>query len=843
MSSRIKGINVKLGADVGDLEKKLKGVNKEISDTGKKLKDVNKLLKLDPGNTDLLKQKQELLNKEIAATKEKLEKEKAAYEELASQPQTEETKEQQEALTREIEATTQSLDKLKDEYKDFGSVGAQQLQAVGDKMKEVGGKVTDVGESLTQHVTVPITAVGGAAVAAFTQVDAGADAIIQKTGATGDAAAEMQQQMENIATTIPTGFETAGNAIGEVNTRFGVTGDALESLSQQFIEFADLNGQDVTTAIDQSQAAMDAWGLSAEDAGAFLDTLNTVGQQTGIDMGTLESALTSNATAFQGLGLSCSDAATLLGTLEKSGVDTSTVITGLSKVQQNAAKDGVDMSTELQNALTDEQSAIDIFGAKAGPKLYESFQNGTLSMEDFIGKGTELQDNLGSVSDTFNNTLDPIDQWRLTLNQLEITGAEVGNSIMAVLQPALQKIADAFAKISEWWNSLSPQAQQMITTIALIVAAVGPVVAIIGKVITGIGSLITAIGTISTAVTALSSVALGPILLVIAAVVAAIIGVIEVVKHWGEITDWLSDKWSAFKDWISGVWDGVSEKCSAVFGAIGDFLSSTWDTISSTASSVWSGIAGTLGGIWDGISSKASSIFGSVKDTVSNAWDTLKTKTRTAWDNIQSSIESHGGGIKGVIGAAVDGYKSLWETGFNAINDLTGRKLGDVLSKVQEKTGSIKDKFSDMMDNAKSVVSSGIDKIKGFFSGMKISWPKIKLPHFTKKGEHKIGPLSLPDIGIEWYKKGYAGLAFDKPTVIPTLDGLKGFGDGNGSEWVIGQDKLLATIRTAVSQAMNGTQGNTFNIYATPGMDTTDLAHKVADVMNQQMVRKGKVFG
>lgn len=105
MADRIKGITIELDGDTTKLSNALKGVNKEIRDTQSNLKDVDKLLKMDPGNADLLAQKQKYLTDAIDATKKKLAEEKEALAQLKAGPQTEETQKQQEALTREIEAT------------------------------------------------------------------------------------------------------------------------------------------------------------------------------------------------------------------------------------------------------------------------------------------------------------------------------------------------------------------------------------------------------------------------------------------------------------------------------------------------------------------------------------------------------------------------------------------------------------------------------------------------------------------------------------------------------------------------------------------------------------------
>lgn len=157
--NRIKGITIELGANITPLQKALSNVDKSLKNTQASLKDVNKLLKLDPSNTDLLKQKQELLKQSIDDTKDRLKTLNEAYKQLDGQG-TEEAKQQQEMLSREISETEQNLKSLKKEYRDFGSVAKQQLQEVGNQMKEVGGKITDTGKDLSVKLTAPIVALG-----------------------------------------------------------------------------------------------------------------------------------------------------------------------------------------------------------------------------------------------------------------------------------------------------------------------------------------------------------------------------------------------------------------------------------------------------------------------------------------------------------------------------------------------------------------------------------------------------------------------------------------------------------------------------------------------------------
>lgn len=155
--NRIKGITVEIGLDSSDLQKGLKEIDSSLKTTQANLKDINKLLKLDPGNTELLKQKQENLNKAIKDTDSRLKSLKDAYKNIDGNA-SEEAKQQQQALAREIAETEQNLKSLKEQYKDFGSVANQQLKNVGEKVQQVGQNIADVGGKMTTTVTAPIVA-------------------------------------------------------------------------------------------------------------------------------------------------------------------------------------------------------------------------------------------------------------------------------------------------------------------------------------------------------------------------------------------------------------------------------------------------------------------------------------------------------------------------------------------------------------------------------------------------------------------------------------------------------------------------------------------------------------
>lgn len=689
MADRIKGITIEVDGDVTGLSKALKSVNSDLKAAQNGLNDVNKLLKLDPSNVELLRQKQEYLNDAIGSTEEKLAKEKEALEQMKSADGFDKNSEQAKALERQIVADEQALKSLQDQAKEFGSVGAQQFKQVGEKVQAVGEKMTSVGTAMTKTVTAPIVGVGALAIKSFKDVDAGMDIIVQKTGATGDALADMQAQLEDITTTIPVGFEEAGTAIGEVNTRFGLTGDALETLSTQFLQFAQLNGTDVTNAVDSTQKALSAFGLSAEDATSLLDTLNAVGQATGVGMDTLLSGLVSNSAAFHEMGLSAEQSAWFMGEMETSGADASAVMSGLQKALKNATEDGVPLNqalSDLQNTIINGKdgmdgltAAYDLFG-KSGAQIYEAVKNGTI---DFQNLGTAAADSAGSVAETFQNTLDPMDEWATALNAAKIAGADLGSAMQTAALPILQELTETIKELTAGFRALTPEEQQTIVKAAAVVAAIGPILAVGGKLVTGIGALIKIIPLVGGAFEAVGALATGtlipaisgliaaaaPILAAAApfiAVGAAIVGAgVLVYKNWDKIKEGAI----VLAETVSQKWTELKQKSSETWAAMKQNISTTWTNIKSTVSSALTTIKSDATAKLDALKSKFTSIFDAVKNTVQTAIDKVKSIMNFQWSlpHLKLPHISISGGFSihppSAPHFSISWYKSAYENG------------------------------------------------------------------------------------------------------------------------------------------------------------------------------------
>lgn len=236
---KIKGITIELGADTSQFQKAMSNLDRTLKDTQSKLKDIDKLLKLNPGNTELLKQKQEALNREIANTKTRLDVLKEAYAKLSGQ-EGEAARQQQEALSREIIETEGKLKSLTKEYKEFGSVASQKLQAVGQAMKDVGDKMADMGKDLSMKLTAPIVAVGTIGVTYNAQME----------------------QLQTLFTTLTGSAEEADRVIQQIQADAQRSPFDVQSLikANQYLISAGVNADDAREVINALGDAIAATG-------------------------------------------------------------------------------------------------------------------------------------------------------------------------------------------------------------------------------------------------------------------------------------------------------------------------------------------------------------------------------------------------------------------------------------------------------------------------------------------------------------------------------------------------------------------------------------------------------
>ena len=589
--------------------------------------------------------------------------------------------------------------------------GQKAGEAAGVKMSEaMSKKMGSAGTALTKGLTAPIMAVGTASVAAWKEVDAGLDTIVTKTGASGEALDSMSQILKNITGDIPTDFETAGAAIGEVNTRFGVTGDALEDLSSQFIKFADLNDQDVSNSVDSVSKMLAGFGLGAEDAGRMLDALNTVGQQTGVDVGTLADTVAANAKQFQEMGLTAEEATAFLGQASMAGLDTSGAMMGLKTAMKKAAEDGTSLSDALagfdetmqSNASESDKlaAAYELFGSKAGAAIENAVSNGTLNLSDF---SSSLGDFEGSVSDTFEGTLSPMDEFQTTLNDLKSLGAEIVEAAGPALVDILGGVADNVEKATTAWSGLSPEMQDLILKVAGIAAVAGPLLVIGGKVIGGISTIAGGIGGLVSTVGGLGGAAAAaeaPVAAAGASFGTMAGGALQMIAAAGGLLITAAAVWvladAAIRISEAGtpaiaVLAGMAVGIAALMGVAalcGPALTAGavgFIAFGTAMLEIGAGVAIASAGIAlvttavTGLVQTVSDNAGQINSIVTNVGETVDGTITTVSDGITQVIDAISGGVEGVLGAVAGIFDSMGEAALNAgtgFEKLTGAVVG-----------------------------------------------------------------------------------------------------------------------------------------------------------------------
>lgn len=1022
MAGNIKGIKIEIGGDTQPLQNALKKVNSASVEAAKELKSIDKALKFDTGNVTLLAQKQEVLQKQVSTTKEKLETLRQAQAQVEAQFKSGDIgADQYRAFQREVVQTEnilkgyenkldnvnkaldgngnatksnrEQLKELQNEQQRLASEGdkvvssfklqesqmgsnaseadklalaeqkigkqseivAQQVenlekqlaiakQEYGENSTEVNKLETQLNESkaafnglsnemenlgesgkkassgleetnkllkaelLNQfseklsEISQKLVDFGKSALDAFREIDEGMDTIVTKTGAGGKALEEMQGIANGIATEVPTDFSTIGNAVGEVNTQFKLTGDALKVTSEDMIKFSEINGTDVTNATIQSKQAMEAYGLSIDDLTEILDNVTYVAQDTGVSVDDLMKKATDGAPQIKMLGLEFGEAVTLIGQFEQNGVDSSAALSGLTKAagvytkQGKSMKQGLKETIEaIKNSKSETEAmgiAMEIFGAKKAPQMIDAIKRGKFNMEEL---GYTSQVSAGLVSQTYENTLDPIDKFTTAQNGLKIVLGEVGGAIAETFAPALDVLVGLFKNVAEWIKQLPGPVKQFIVIMGTITAVAG----VITPLIVGFMALAGGIGaTIAAAL---------PIIGVIAAVVAAIVGIGLVIKNlwetnegfrtavetvwnaimsvintvvkaisdfvmqiWGTLTSWWNDNQQLIRQTAETVWNAISATITTIMNVLGPFLETAWNTISTVISTVWDtiktvvetainvvlgiiktvmqiingdwsgaweSIKGIAESIWNGIKSIAESVFNAMAQILSNIWNTISSTASSIWNGISSTLSGIWNGISSTVSSVFNGISSTISGIWNGIS-----------STASGIWNGIKDTIGGAINGAKDLVGKAIDGIKGFFN-FQFKWPHIPLPHFKASGS--LNPMDwlkgkgIPSIGIEWYAKG--GI-LTKPTAFGMNGNSLMVGGEAGKEAVLPlNERNLSAIGRGIAQTMDP-QGTVININISDNIireeaDIEKIANKVSQKIAAELRRQKELRG
>lgn len=500
----LKGITVEINGKTTGLANALKDVTKTSTALSSNLKEINKALKLDPGNTELLNEKQKILSESVAAARKELETLEGVQKQVSDQYANGDIdRGAWLEYQNKLQKAKQHLEDLEKAQKDFGTAAAQTIKEAGAKIEEYGGKVSKVGETLTKNVTTPMTAAAAAGVAAFSAVDEGVDTIVTATGASGEALDGLVASYETIATSIPEELGDVASAVGEVNTRFHTTGEELEGQTTLFLQFAKITGGDVVSSVDSADKVLKTFGKTSDDASGLLGMVAKAAQDTGINaQGLLDDVLANSAT-FKELNFSLEESVNFMALLDENGVESSTALAGLKKAVVNLTDAGMSESEALQTVIDkiknagSETEALTIaqetFGTKGAAEMATAIREGRLSLDDL---SASMADYSTVVTDTYNNTMDGVDGATTAANAAKIAMSTLGETISNMLAPVFQRLTQLLIDAKAHFDTLDDGQKQAIVTIGLIVAAIGPALVIIGKVITAVGTITTGVGSL-----------------------------------------------------------------------------------------------------------------------------------------------------------------------------------------------------------------------------------------------------------------------------------------------------------------------------------------------------------
>ena len=581
-SKNLKGITLQIGGDTTELSKALKKPDKDISDLQSKLKSVNQMLKFDPSNTELLAQKQRLLKEQITATEDKLKLLKETQKQFVTEGGNVDSK-QYIALEQEIQKVESALKRLNSETSNVSA----NMQAFGEKAKQVGDKFTSVGKEVSKASAVAVGA-GVASYKAWSEVDDALDSVAAGTGATGKELENLQQTAKDVYTSMPVDIKATGQAVADINTRLGLQGDALEEATRQFMKYSEVNSSDVSTSIETVAKAMSDANIPTSELNSVLDELTSASQASGLTVDALAETLSQNGVQMRALGFNTQETIALLATMEKNGVNSSVVLTGMKKAMANYANAGKDANVELgnlfqgiQDGTVSASDAMDVFGTKAGASLYQYIQEGKLNYQDLL---KVLQDSNGQLDASYEAMLDPMDQAKVAMNNLKQVGADLFDQIQATLAPMIQALAENLQRFSQWFSTLDPNVQQFIVVVGLVVAALGPVLIFIGQICTGVGKIIEIVGFLGEFLAPVFS-AIGSGLsalwgLILAnPVIAIVVGIIAVIAllwtkcEWfrngvtnliNNIRDGFKNGWNEIKNIWTNAIDGIKNKFSSM---------------------------------------------------------------------------------------------------------------------------------------------------------------------------------------------------------------------------------------------------------------------------------------
>ena len=752
-ASRIQGITVEIGGDTTKLTAALKGVNGEIRTTQSQLRDVNNLLKLDPGNTELLAQKHRLLADAVRETKEKLETLKAAAEQAnEALAKGEITQEQYDGLQREIIETEERLKSL-EEQASQSAVAVQKIAAVGEDLKNLGDKISGVGTTLTKTVTTPIVGLGTVAVKTAADFDTAMSQVGAVSGATGKDLDALRDKAREMGSKTKFSASEAAEAMNYMAMAGWKTSDMLSGI-EGIMNLA-ASGEDLASTSDIVTDALTAFGLTAADSGHFADILAAASSNANTNVSMMGETFKYCAPIAGALGFSAEDTAEAIGLMGNAGIKSTQAGTALRTIMSNLSGEvkicgsnigEVTIATTNADGSMRDLSAILADCRTAFGGLSESEKAaaaealvGKNAMSGFLALMNAAPADIEKVSSAIANCDGKSAEMAATMQdnlagQLTILKSqleELAISFGEILMPAIRQIVTWVQGFVDKLNGMDEGTKNTIVTIGLLAAAIGPVLIIIGKVVSAVGSIMTFIPTLIGGISSIGGglsalwgiLAANPVTLVIAAI-AALIAIF--VALWNNC--------EGFREFWINLWNVIKDAAIAVWNGLKDFFSNIWNAITGAAQSIWNGLKDFFSGLWEGIKNIFQTVLDVIKTLIvarfefykmiiTTVLNVIQTVVSTVWNVIKTVIETVTNAIGSFLSSAWEAIRNTVTTVMEAIRNVITSVWEAIKSAVMVVLSAIKDVVVSAWEAIKNAISTAMEAIR---SAVIAAWEAIK---------------------------------------------------------------------------------------------------------------------
>lgn len=333
----------------------------------------------------------------------------------------------------------------------------ESMKDTQNEAKKTEKEVTKASEGISLKGVAIATAVGTAVVKmskeiskATATIQSGQKTIVNATGAGEKALEGLMNSAKKVFASSDESFDDVSRAIGEINTRLGLTGTVLENTTSKFLDFADATGQDVQQSIIGVTQAMNRWGIETEKLPTLLDKLTYAGQASGVSVANLTTNLTANAGTLQAMGYSLDEAISMMMQFEMQGIDTNSVIMGMKKSFEDSAKAGTDARVDWEKLLdsitnaTDEMDAnriaVETFGSRIATDMVTALRSGSLEFDKFETAIANAGGTLDSTDASAKTTADRIVEFK---NRVTVALSNIGTALSPFIDTMLPKLAES----------------------------------------------------------------------------------------------------------------------------------------------------------------------------------------------------------------------------------------------------------------------------------------------------------------------------------------------------------------------------------------------------------------